>query len=423
MRPYPVLAALTLTLLATGPATAEAACDPDGIQASGSKYRICMPEPGSYNGMLVIWAHGFQDAGTPVAIPEDQLCSNDFCLSDLVNGLGFGFATNSYRKTGLAIVEGKEDILDLVAIYTQQKGVPSKVYLVGASEGGIITALALEQHPDVFSAGVAACGPVGDFPAQINYFGDARVTFDYFFPGLIPGDPFNPDPELVETWLDFYATDVAPVVFAPANAAKLQQWVAVAKLPFDASDPAGSLAISVADALRYPVVNILDATATIGGFPFDNRSRWYSGSQNDLLLNLTVKRIGADPAAVQTMQGPGYATTGALTRPLVTLHTTLDQQVPQWHQVLYSWKTLFKGTFLTRHFPITVNRFEHCNFTRDDALFSFVVMLFYDAAVQDVSGTASYLNPAQLARFEQRAAAIGLPTRRSGSGLAVTLRK
>ena len=25
-------------------------------------------------GLLVIWAHGFQDAGTPVAIPEDQLC-------------------------------------------------------------------------------------------------------------------------------------------------------------------------------------------------------------------------------------------------------------------------------------------------------------------------------------------------------------
>ena len=44
----------------------------------------------------------------------------------------------------------------------------------------------------MFSAGVAACGPIGDFPYQINYFGDARVTFNYFFPGVIPGDPFDP---------------------------------------------------------------------------------------------------------------------------------------------------------------------------------------------------------------------------------------
>ena len=84
------------------PAPAEAACEPDGTQTSGSIYRICMPPAGQYNGMLVIWAHGFQDAGTPVQIPEDQLCLDGICIPDIVNGLGFGFATNSYSKTGLA---------------------------------------------------------------------------------------------------------------------------------------------------------------------------------------------------------------------------------------------------------------------------------------------------------------------------------
>ena len=137
-----------------------------------------MPPAGQYNGILVIWAHGFQDAGSPVEIPEDQLCIDDFCIPDIVNGLGFGFATNSYSKTGLAVLEGKADILDLVNIYAQAKGEPSKVYLVGASEGGIITALSVEQSPNVFSAGLAACGPIGNFPYQINYFGDARATFE-----------------------------------------------------------------------------------------------------------------------------------------------------------------------------------------------------------------------------------------------------
>ena len=169
-------------LLFAAPARAASTCDPDGVQSSGSIYRICMPPPDQYNGMLVIWAHGFQDAGTPVSIPEDQLCIGDFCIPEIINGLGFGFATNSYAKTGMAIKQGKADIVDLVSVYAAQKGQPQKVFLVGASEGGIITALALEQRPDIFSAGLSACGPVGNFPAQINYFGDARATSSVISP-------------------------------------------------------------------------------------------------------------------------------------------------------------------------------------------------------------------------------------------------
>jgi hypothetical protein len=61
------------------PAASHAAACADGVQASGSIYRICMPA-GEYNGVLVVWAHGFQDAGTPVKIPEDQLCLGELCI-------------------------------------------------------------------------------------------------------------------------------------------------------------------------------------------------------------------------------------------------------------------------------------------------------------------------------------------------------
>lgn len=99
-RPFRV-GLFTLALLASVAVTArgEPVCDPDRVQESGSIYRICMPVSG-YNGILVVVAHGFQDAGTPVSIPEDQLSG----LPDIINGLGFAFATNSYSKTGLAIV-------------------------------------------------------------------------------------------------------------------------------------------------------------------------------------------------------------------------------------------------------------------------------------------------------------------------------
>jgi hypothetical protein len=417
------VAATLLLLFTASPARAASTCDPDGTQTSGSKYRICMPDAADYNGMLVVWAHGFQDATEPVGIPEDQLCLSDgFCLNEVINTLGFGFATNSYSKTGLAVLQGKSDLLDLVGIYSQQKGTPTKVYIVGASEGGLITALSVEQRPDVYSAGMAACGPVGDFPAEINYFGDARATFQYFFPGVIPGDPFHPDDGLVGIWPFYYDLVVEPLIFAPANADRLNEWARVASLPFDTNDYINSLKVSVRDALRYSVVNINDAGKTLGGFPFDNSSRWYAGSSNDLLLNLFVPRAAASPTALATMIR-SYNTTGVLARPLITLHTLRDQQVPYWHEQLYDLKTLFSGSFLTRHLNIPIDRFEHCNFTPAEALVSFLVMLVYDGLVPEISGVNTLLSGADLKAFERHAQSAGLPYQLSGDRLRLRLRK
>jgi pimeloyl-ACP methyl ester carboxylesterase len=413
-------AAFVCVLLVTA-TPARAACDPDGLQASGSIYRICMPPEGQYNGHLVIWAHGFQDATEPVGIPEDQLCFGGVCLPELINQLGFGFATTSYSKTGLAVVQGKADVLDLVDIFAAAKGVPRKVYLVGASEGGIITTLALEQHPDVFSAGLAACGPIGSFPHQINYFGDARATFNYFFPGIIPSPPFAPDPALVAAWDSYYEVVVKPAILSPGNRARLNQWVRVAQLPHDADNYLATVEVAAADVLRYAVVNLNDAAATLGGFPYDNQRRWFSGSDNDFLLNLFVPRVSADPAALAAMR-TAYETTGVLQRPLVTLHTLRDQQVPYWHEVLYSLKTWASGSLLTRHFNVTIDRFEHCNFTPEEALVAFLIMLVYDGVVQEVTGTAPQLSAAELARFERLAQLAGVPYRRDGGALRLTLK-
>lgn len=413
---------ITSLLLFCANALAESVCDPDGFQASGSIYRICMPPPERYNGNLVIWAHGFQDAVEPVQIPEDQLCFDGFCIPDVINDLGFGFATNSYSKTGLAVRQGMDDILDLVNIFAAEKGAPAKVYLTGASEGGLITTLLLERHPDVFAGGVAACGPVGDFPFQINYFGNSRVTFEFFFPGLIPGDPFHPDPALIEVWGDYYNLVVEPVVFGPANRGRLDQWVAVARLPFDADNYLATVRESVRDVLRYSVVNLNDATETLGGFPFGNRNRWYIGSDNDLLLNLFVPRADADPAAITEMQS-FYNTSGRLQRPLTTIHTRRDQQVPYFHEVLYLLKTLASGSLLVRHVNIPVDRYEHCNFTAGEVLFAFALMLAYDASLDEVTGVGSFLAGEDLARFEQRARGAALPYRLEGESLAIRLRK
>jgi pimeloyl-ACP methyl ester carboxylesterase len=344
-------------------------CEPDGVQASGSIYRICMPDPQPYNDRLVIWAHGFQTAGEPVSIPEDQLRTKNFSIQEFVNDLGFGFATNSYSKTGLAVRQGMADILDLVDLYSAAHGAPERIYLIGASEGGLITALLVEQHPDIFTGGLAACGPVGNFAYQIRYIGDARATFDYFFPGLIPdqGDPFHPSPELIASWDQLYTDQIGPDILAPDNRRNLNQWGRVARLIYDPARPRITKEESARGLLGYAVLNLNDAAATLGGFPFGNLSRRYSGSANDADLNARVPRIAADPAALQEMQAH-YTTSGQLKVPLVTLHSTRDSLVPYQHERLYIAKTRRAGDFRRRHFNIKTSSYGHCQFTQGEVL-------------------------------------------------------
>jgi hypothetical protein len=239
---------------------------------------------------------------------------------------------------------------------------------------------------------------------------------------VIPGDPFNPAPALAQIWTDYYTAFVEPVIFAPENQNQLRQWVAVAGLPFDSADLEGSLRVSVRDVLRYGVVNLTDGAATLGGFPFDNRFKWYFGSDNDLMLNLGVQRVAADPIAVNAMN-TAYATTGVLQRPLVTLHTLRDQQVPYFHEVLYLLKTLSSGSFLTRHFNVAIDRFEHCNFTADEALGAFAIMLFYDNVLLSATGSSPLLTSAQQDLFENHMRAAGVPYRRSAAPLSFNLRQ
>jgi pimeloyl-ACP methyl ester carboxylesterase len=405
-------------------------------QDNDSEYLICRaPE---WNGSLVIWAHGFQDAGTPVGIPEDQLLvGDDIYIPAIVTGLGFDFVTHRYSKTGLAIFQGSADILELVDTYKKKnseigQGPPKNVYLIGASEGGIITALLVEKHPDVFRAGLALCGPVGDFPYQINYFGDARVTFEYFFPGVLPKlscsenqypirDWCNLAKDPTENWSQCFDEKISPVLFDRSNRGKLDQWVRVAGIAYDPANYLDSVAESARDVLRYSMLNLEDAVATLDGFPFDNKRKWYSGSKKDLWLNLLVKRCSADADALLEMK-TNYNTSGALQHPLITMHTLRDQQIPYIHEILYDWKTFFQGSLLTKHINIPVDRYGHCNFTLEEALLSFGLMLLYSGDLQLLAGVGTILQGTQLEAFEQMAVEYGLPYTQDGSRLKTLLK-
>lgn len=401
-----------MLLAAPGPAVgSESNCAEDGVQESGAIYRICMPAPGEYNGRLVIWAHGFQDATEPVGIPEEQLCIDGVCLNELFNGLGYGFATSSYSKTGLAIVAGAADILDLVQIFGEEQGVPERVYLVGASQGGAITALLTESDPQVFDGGVAACGPVGNFRRQLEYLGNARLVFEVLWPGLLPGGPFEEPPEIAENWPVFFDSTIRPAL--AASPVRLREWVAAAGLPVDPANFQTTALNTAEVVLRYAVVNTADTIETLGGFPFGNLDTEFEGLLLTDYINANVQRREASPEALAEIAAR-YETTGELVSPLVSIHTTRDELVPYFHVPAYLVKTWLTGAFPARYFHIPVERYGHCAFTSAESLVAFLVMLVYVGDLFEVQGVGEVLPAARLDAFRDLADRYGIPYRIGG---------
>jgi pimeloyl-ACP methyl ester carboxylesterase len=394
--------ALGIVLLCTTPITlaqTTSKCLPDGVQQSGAKYRICMPNPSSaWNGQLVVYAHGYVVSTDPVAIPEDQLQLPDgTSVPGLVNSLGYAFAVTSYRTNGLAVIPAIDDLRDLVDVFHRTVGTTSRVYLTGVSEGGLITTLSMERYPQIYNAGLAACGPIGDFPGQINYLGDFRVIFDAYFPGVIPGFPAAIPSNVIADWATLYSPNVTTAITANPQAA---QQVLKVTWAAGADTPANTMT-TFQDVLWYNVFTTNDAVQKLGGNPYDNRNRWYFGSQDDFALNSKVERLTASTTALANMQA--YQTTGKLLRPLVTLHTTGDQIIPYWHEWEYGLKALFAGSS-SKLISIPVSRYGHCNFQASDVLFGFVLMVLADLGTPMSSSVTNVLPPSQQNDFRTRAA-------------------
>lgn len=339
------------------PAITPGPCVP-GTLPGGALSLICVPTAG-WNGELVVFAHGYVAPGLPLDFYHLALADGT-PLPVLVQSLGYAFATTSYRRNGLAILEGVDDIRELVAAF----GSPVKTHVAGVSEGGLVATLLAERWPELFRSAIAACGPIGSFRAQINHFGDFRVLFDYFFPGVIPGSPIAIPPDVIAGWQTVYVPQILAALAAhPARALER-----VSKAAFDPANPA-TIGTTTVNLLWYNVFATNDAAFRLGGNPFDNRFRWYHGSSNDLRLNLSVQRFAASPAARLALRQ--YETTGDLSIPLVTLHTTRDEVVPFWQELLYLPKVDLsqRGRFI----PIPAARYGHCNFTTGEVVTAFLL--------------------------------------------------
>jgi pimeloyl-ACP methyl ester carboxylesterase len=357
----------------------------DGVQSSGALYRICIPN--QWNGDLVVYAHGYAAPQLPLSIPDDQI--GGVSLSQTVNQLGYAYASTSYSKNGLAIKEGLADVVDLYNIFTNANARPRFAYIVGTSLGGAVAALAIEKFPHLYNGALPISAPVGNFHGQINHFGDFRVVFDYFFPGVIPGDPFNIPLEVIANFNTVYVPRILAAITADPVATS--QLLSVTRAPIDPADPT-SIAATTLGLLFFNVLGSNDSTAELGGLGFDNSRRLYLGSNDDRALNQKIRRFTADQQALRELRN-FYETSGNVPVPVVTLHPADDPLVLSLQSKTYQIKALVRGGFesFSNVIPRNVARYGHVNVTAQELLEAFSTL------VAKVSGSSLNISPAQAA--------------------------
>jgi pimeloyl-ACP methyl ester carboxylesterase len=351
-----------------------------GPLPGGSLGMICVPLAG-WNGDLVVFAHGYRAFNESLAFQNIEF-SDGSNLPTITQALGYAFATTTYRQNGLAVLTGLDDVRELLLAFRLVVGrAPVHTYMVGASEGGLLTALLIERSPELFSGGLALCGPIGDFRAQISYLGDFRVLFDSFFPGVLPRTVVQIPDALIQSFDSQYLPKALAAVRANQFAAL--QLIATSKAAIDPRN-GESILQTVRDLLWYSTFATNDAAAKLGGNPYGNLLRIYTGSINDLALNQSVFRTASDPVTLLNILP--YQTSGRLSIPLVTMHTIGDDIIPFVHEVAYQAKARTTGRGSLTQIPIP--RYGHCNFTGQEALAAFGLL------VQQVTGA----QPASIAQ-------------------------
>ena len=114
----------------------------DGTTSGGALTRVCFPA--GWNGDLMLYAHGYIEPDAPLAIPDNLVGGTP--VEELINALGYAYATTSYRANGLVADVAVDDLVDLEELVRRTvRPDPHQVYIVGVSEGGLVAALAVER--------------------------------------------------------------------------------------------------------------------------------------------------------------------------------------------------------------------------------------------------------------------------------------
>lgn len=141
---------LLLTLMPVAAWADEAPVQVEKGQIGDALHAIAYP--GSWNGNLLIFAHGLRPKEEPLRAdlnPERPLYRT---LLDQ----GWMIATSSYRRNGIIIKDAIEDLELLRELIVEQHGKPERILIMGNSMGGLIGTLIAESEGSGYDAILAA---------------------------------------------------------------------------------------------------------------------------------------------------------------------------------------------------------------------------------------------------------------------------
>ena len=374
-----VVAFLGTPTTASAQSTLPPFCQTGSLPSHDPKYPadqlILICTPPNWNGDLVMYAHGYVAVQEELALPIEELYFGGSFIPEVLLAQGYAFATTSYHKNGYAVEQARKDLNDLLNYFKKQvkPGSLQKVYLVGASEGGMVESLMIEHFPDKYAGALAMCGPVGGGPYQIQYLSDFRAAFDYYFPSVFP---FGVTDIPTNAFLNYPLTNPPtgyPLAIFDAisnNPAATIQLYNITGAPVDLSNPKTYVETAVS-ILYYSIWGTNDLVATAGGMPYDNLSTDYV----DPFLDAGIERVQSDGRARAYIHR-FYQTTGELQRPLVTLHNALDPVVPYQHEEIYAGLAAQAGNSQL-FIPITAQQYSygHCNFSPEEIITAFGVLV------------------------------------------------
>jgi hypothetical protein len=302
--------------------------------SGGAGYRIEVPR--DWNGVLVLYAHGFRGTGLELTVSNPRL------RAYLVTH-GYAWAASSYSTNGYDVKQGVKDTHALGELFNGLVGHPARTYLTGHSMGGHITGVAIEQYPGAYAGALPMCGVMGDdelfdFFLDYNLVAEALAGVPGTFP--FPADYLTAVVPSIQAGL---AADGNPAHYPAALNARGQELRSVVMNL--SGGPRPSFAISFAAWANF-LFTVGTTGGTIGVAPGNVQDNWATLYQIDsdpalspeeVALNAEVLRVKADP---QGRHPQGLANippiTGRLPIPVLSLHTIGDLFVPFSMEQIYA---------------------------------------------------------------------------------------
>jgi pimeloyl-ACP methyl ester carboxylesterase len=308
---------------ATCPASvpAETLCF-SGKDSAGASYWIA--KPATWNGVLVLHAHGGPELGEPRA----ERSAEDLKRWVVMLKAGYAWAGSTYRQGGVAVHAAAEDTERLRTIFTERVGKPRLTILHGQSWGASVAAVGAQMFPKSYDGVLLTSGVLGGGTQSYNFRLDLRVVYQALCGNHpLPNEPSYPlwhglplDAKLTHGELARRVDQCTGLRFKPGQRSaeqqqKLDTLLKVVRIPER----------SLIGHLNWATWHFQDvAFKRAGGRNvFGNLNARYSGSPDDAALNAMVQRYAADPQAVAQFAAdtdPG----GRIGVPVLTVHAIDD---------------------------------------------------------------------------------------------------